>query len=151
MNSFSYYPTQVKGQALGFANQEMTSAAEAPRLFDRGFRMVYERLERLRIAVFNECENENLTRGMFLFPGELKSLQVPLKALIEVVFRSSPYHDAPFFRGLFLTSARQGSTPLSRLSHLLGQNYSHATPTTASREVFLRDFGAIDLAMRIAP
>ncbi len=48
---FQLLPDTVKGQALGFANQEMTSAAEAPRLFDRGFRMVYERLERVE----NSC------------------------------------------------------------------------------------------------
>jgi type VI secretion system protein ImpL len=142
---FQLLPDPVKGQALGFANQEMTSAAEALRLFDRGFRMIYERLELVRVSLLNDCESEELSRGMFLFPGELKSLQAPLKAFVDVLFRPSPYHDAPFFRGLFLTSARQGATPLSRLSYLLGQNYSHAMPTTPSREVFLRDFGSVIL------
>ncbi|PYJ71637.1 MAG: hypothetical protein DME76_01175 [Verrucomicrobia bacterium] len=142
---FEALPDQFKGQALGYANSELGNNADTSRFFEKAFRTMCERAERLRLAMIYEQERNDIPRGMFLFPAELKSLHAPLKAFVDVLFRPSPYRDAPFFRGLFLTSAHQGGSPSSRLAHLLGLNYSHAAPTRATRDLFLRDLFSVIL------
>jgi type VI secretion system protein ImpL len=149
INGFSEFfqglPDKVRGQALGYANPDLASNAEGSRILDRAFRTLCERLDRLRLSVVYEWDQEDVPRGMFLFPAEFKSLQAPIRSFVEVLFRPSPYRDAPIFRGLFFTSARQGTAPLSRLSYLLGSNFTHAAPNTLSRECFVRDLNMVIL------
>jgi type VI secretion system protein ImpL len=142
---FEALPDQVKGQAMGYVNSETVSNADAARFFEKAFRTMCERAERLRLAMVYEEGRDGATGGIFLFPAELRSLHSPLKAFVEVLFRPSPYRDAPFFRGLFLTSSRQAGSPLSRLSRLLGLHYAHLEPSGASRDLFLRDLFAVIL------
>ncbi len=142
---FEALPDQVKGQALGYVNSETVSNADAVRFFEKAFRTMCERAERLRLAMMYEEGRDGATRGIYLFPAELSSLHSPLKAFVEVLFRPSPYRDTPFFRGLFLTSARQAGTPLSRLSRLLGLRYAHHEPSGAIRDLFLRDLFTVIL------
>ena len=138
-------PDQEKGQALGHVNSDAVANADAGRFFDRAFRTICERAERLRLGLVYDQERADAARGMFLFPAELKSLHLPLKAFVDVLFRPSPYRDMPFFRGLFFTSARQAGSPLSRLARLLALNYTHATPKSASRDLFMRDLFSVIL------
>lgn len=137
---FQGLPEQAKGQALGYANTDALTSSDAARFFDRAFRAICARAEQLRLAVLNDAESVEAARSVFLFPPELKSLLAPLKAFVEVLFRPSPYRDAPFFRGLFFASSRQSGTPLSRLSRLLNAGYSPGAPKSPSRDLFLRDF-----------
>ena len=136
---FQALPDRVKGQALGYGNSETVSNTDIAGFFERAFHAVCERLERLRLAIIGEREQHAATRGTFLFPAEIRSFHAPLRAFVDVLFRPSPYRDAPFFRGLFFTSARQGGAPRSRLSRLLGVNYSRQEPSGASRDHFSRD------------
>jgi type VI secretion system protein ImpL len=149
INGFSEFfqslPDQTKGQVVGYANSELTSATEVPRWVDRAFRVICERLERVRLAVLNDCDQEVAPQGLFLFPAELKSLQSRLRAFTDVLFRQSPYRDAPPLRGLFFTSARGGGAPVSNLADLLQANYSNMIPSSVSRDNFLRDFSSIIL------
>jgi type VI secretion system protein ImpL len=134
------FPEQVKGQALGYVNSDLVVNSDPSRFFDRAFRTICARTERLRLATLNDAVELEPTRGMFLFPAELKSLQVPLKAFVDILLRPSPYRDAPFFRGLFFTSARQGGLPTSRVSRALGMNYSPPALEGPTRSLFVRDF-----------
>lgn len=136
---FEDLPDQVKGQALGYVNSDAVNLADASRFFDKAFRTMCERAERLRLSVISEQRRDEAPRGKFVFPAELKSLQLPLRAFVDVLFRPSPYRDAPFLRALFLTSARQAGSPVSRLSRLLAINYAHAKPTGINRDLFIRD------------
>jgi type VI secretion system protein ImpL len=142
---FQILPDQVKGQALGYAAADLAGANEAARLVDRAFRVISERLERLRLAVLNDFDSDIQSRGLFLFPAELKSLQSKVSVLTDVLFRPSPYRDAPPLRGLFFTSSRHGGAPLSRLSEMLQTNYASTSPTNVSRDNFVRDFGSVIL------
>jgi hypothetical protein len=136
---WSALPQQTAGQALGAVNSDPLNNSDAPRFLDRGFRTICERIERLRLAQIVEEQQESAVHRMFLFPAELKSLHVPLKAFVDVLFRPSPYQDVPFFRGFFLTSARQAGSPMSRLSRLLGSKYAHVEARRTNRDLFLRD------------
>jgi type VI secretion system protein ImpL len=127
------------GQAVGEVNADRASHSDAARFFDRAFRRICERLERVRLAQIADEQHETALHRTFLFPAELKSLQVPLKAFVDILFRPSSYRDAPFFRGLFLTSARQAGVPNSRLSRLLGARYDHVETGRANRDYFVRD------------
>ena len=142
---WSDLPDQVKGQALGYVNSDAVNNSDASRFFDKAFRTICERAERVRLGMMFEERQEQAAHGMFLFPAELKSLQVPLKSFVDVLFRPSPYRDAPFFRGLFLASGRQAGTAISRLSRLLGFNYAHGEPKGTSRDLFSRDLYSVIL------
>ena len=142
---FGALPDQTKGQALGHVNSDAMNNSDAGRFFERAFRTIYARAERLRLAALLEQEQLEPSLGIFLLPAELKSLQAPLRSFVEVLFRPSPYHDAPFFRGLFFLSARQTSNSVSRLARLFGLSYSRNAPQKPSRDIFLRDFFAVVL------
>lgn len=138
-------PDQFKGQAVGLVNSDVSSNSDAGRFFDRALRSICERAERVRLAFIQDEQRGDAAPGLFLFPAELKSLQAPLKAFVDVLFRPSPYRDAPFFRGFFLTSARQAGSPISRLSRVLGVHYSHVNAAGTSRDNFVRDIFSVIL------
>jgi type VI secretion system protein ImpL len=142
---FGALPDQFKGQALGYVNSDAVNDSDTSRFLERAFRTLCERAERLRLATLCDEERTDAPRGKFLFPAELQSLHTPLKTFVDVLFRPSPYRDAPFFRGLFLTSARQAGVPLSRLAHLLAVNYSHAAQVGTTRDCFQRDLFSVIL------
>src|SRR5215510_9132640 len=142
---FEALPEQVRGQAFGQVNPEALSDSDVSRFFDSAFRRICERTERLRLALLYERERADQTKGTFLFPAELKSLQTPLKAFVDVLFRASPYQDVPLFRGLFFASARQSGNARSRLSRLLGLNYVQSEVNRTSRDLFARDLFSVIL------
>ena len=141
---FAALPDRVRSQALGHVNSDSQNT-DASRFFDRTYRNICERAQRLRLAFLNEEEKIDVTHGTFLFPAELQCLYAPLKAFIDVLFRPSPYRDMPLFRGLFLASARQAGSPSSPLSRLLGLNYAQSPPTGTTRDLFLRDIFSVIL------
>ena len=142
---FGALPPGVNTQASGYINAENANNADAGRFFEKAFGTICERTECLRLALIQNEERDHRARETFLFPAELRSLHAPLKAFVEVLFRPSPYRDAPFFRGLFLTSACQAGSPSSHLSRLLGLNYTHKEKFGAPRDHFLRDFFSLIL------
>src|SRR5262249_6377479 len=78
---FQVLPDQVKAQAIGYATSDLPGANETLRLVDRAFRVISERLERLRLAVLNDFDSGVPPHSLFLFPIELKSLQAKVTAL----------------------------------------------------------------------
>ena len=142
---FDALPEQVRGQAFGQVNPEALNDSDVSRFFDQAFRRICERTERLRLALLYERERADETKGMFLFPAELKNLQTPLRAFVDVLFRPSPYRDVPLFRGLFFASARQSGSPRSRLARLLGLNYAQSELNRTSRDFFTRDLFSVIL------
>ena len=132
-------PDKANAQAAGEVNPDPINHSDPARFFDRAFHRICERVERIRLAQIVEEEQETAVQRMFLFPAELKSLQVPLKAFVDVLFRPSSYRDVPFLRGFFLTSGRQSGPATSRLSRLLGSRYVHPQAASTTRDFFLRD------------
>ena len=149
-------PDKANAQAAGEVNPDPLHNSDPARFFDKAFHRICERVDRIRLAQIVEEERETAAQRMFLFPAELKSLQVPLKAFVDVLFRPSSYRDVPFLRGFFLTSGRQSGAPTSRLSRLLGYRYAPAQAASATRDFFLRDLYSTilpsdrNLAMRTA-
>jgi type VI secretion system protein ImpL len=96
---FEALPDQVKGQALGYVNADPINNSDPSRFLGKAFAAICQRAERLRLAMLCDEERNNASRGIFVFPAELRSLQSPLQAFVDVLFRPSPYRDTPFFRG----------------------------------------------------
>ena len=143
---FDALPEPLRGQAFGYLNPEAFNGSDPFRFFDKAVRTIVDRLARVRLAVLREAERAEFTRGMFLFPAEVKSLQLPIKAMMEILFRPSPYRDAPFCRGILFTSVRRSGAPISRLAHVLGTNYKARISDASKQEMFARDLFSTILA-----
>ncbi|MBU2546855.1 MAG: hypothetical protein KKB20_00465 [Proteobacteria bacterium] len=137
---FSLVPDKVREQVLGLMNKEAARKAGAPEFFQSGFHGLIERLRRLRLSILMDVKNERTADRVFLFPEELESLQAPLEAVLKTLFAENPYENTPFFRGLFLASARQQGRPLSSfLARYQAEDVLEPqTPRTDS--FFLKDF-----------
>ena len=135
---FESLPDSVKAQAMGYVNSDPVTAGAAG-FPQRAFRTICERAARLQIAALADEDRDDAARRLFVFPAELKTLQEPLKAFLDVLFRPSPYQDPPFFRGIFFSTSRQESASASRLARSLGLNYSKREWSIPSRDLFSRD------------
>jgi type VI secretion system protein ImpL len=51
----------------------------------------------------------------FRFPAHLLKLEAPLKGFVDAVFGETRYDEAPWLRGVYLTSATQEGSPIDRL------------------------------------
>ena len=80
-------PDKANAQAAGEVNPDPIHNSDAGRFFDKAFHRICERVERIRLAQIVEDQQETALQRMFLFPAKLKSLQVPLKSFVEVLFR----------------------------------------------------------------
>lgn len=88
-----------------------------------------------------------LTRraGIFRFPAQIERIETPLRILIETVFGESRYHEAPWLRGFYLSSATQEGSPLDRMLLEIAGTYGlqpERPPARAHRETrsyFLHD------------
>ncbi len=136
---FGALPENVFGQAMGFANSDPESPAQAASFFERGFRSICEKLNRLRLGLIEGEEQPAILRPLFLFPEEFRSLREPLRAFVDVFFRQSSYQEAPYFRGFFFTGAQQAGSPASRLSRALGFEPLPSSPVAIARNFFVGD------------
>ena len=139
-------PDAMRGQAMGVVNDDPGSQTGATGFLDRGFRVIADRLDRLRLARMDEEGEAATQRKLFLFPEEFRYLRGPLLAFVTALFRQSPYQETPLLRGLFFTSARQGDAPRSRLAQAFGFAASTAGPAVAGGAFFARDVFSLILA-----
>jgi type VI secretion system protein ImpL len=78
---------------------------------------INERLRQVRLALYNK---EQLPTGAqrwksWCFPEEVQALQEPLRAFMRTLFGENSWQLQPWFRGIFLCSARQGGASFSLL------------------------------------
>ena len=141
---FESVPDSAKAQAMGFVNSDPINAGAAG-FPQRAFQTICERAARLQVASLAEIDRDDAARRLFIFPAELTTLQEPLKAFLDVLFRPSPYQDPPFFRGIFFAASRQDGAPTSRLARILGLQYSKREWASQSRDLFSRDLLSVIL------
>lgn len=92
-------------------------------LFASGFSALVERLERRlidRLQTERAPERRALMSG---FPLQVASLAEPINAFLDGAFRGSRIDQAPFLRGVYLTSATQVGAPLDRLAGALARSF----------------------------
>ncbi len=79
--------------------------------------------------------------SFLLLPEEFVRLEGPLSTFLGALFKQTPYHDQPLFRGLYFTSARQQGRPFSKLLTSLGLP-AIEQKTVSEKSGFLHDFFA---------
>jgi len=92
-------------------------------LFQSGLAALVERLDRRlldRLQAERAPERRSLMSG---FPIQVASLAEPINAFLEDAFRGSRIDQAPFLRGVYLTSATQVGAPLDRLAGALARSF----------------------------
>ncbi|EYD77452.1 IcmF-related protein [Rubellimicrobium mesophilum DSM 19309] len=81
---------------------------------------------------------------IFRFPAQLLRLDAPLKLLTDAVFGETRYDEAPWLRGIYLTSATQEGSPIDRLVTELAEGFGLPVQAAAparrgdKRSFFLR-------------
>src|SRR5262249_51913281 len=79
-------------------------------------------------------------RNIYLFPEELRTVAQNLTHYCDVLFRETRYNESPFLRGIYLTSALQSGTAISRMLERLGISAQGSRVSEGSRSYFLQDF-----------
>jgi type VI secretion system protein ImpL len=136
---FGRLPDGSVDQAMGAANAE-TDAQDAGAAAERAFRTIGGRLHALRLATLSETEGATAEdpSHVFLFVEEFKMLERPLRAFVEALFRRSPYHETPTFRGIYFSSAAQNRATASQLAPRMGLETRVVSGERASRAFFAR-------------
>lgn len=109
----------------------------------RGFEDLLARLSDQVVARMH-ADNDVKRRGLiFGFPQQVNLLAQPLAALIATLGEGARFADAPWVRGIYLTSATQQGRPIERvlagLSTQLGLSPPPATRAGQGRSYFLKD------------
>jgi type VI secretion system protein ImpL len=146
---FACVPERMLKQVFGYVHAAPLHIGEQqPALAELRFDPVYgglvERLQQLRLAIFNEptLPPATLRQQIFCFPEEFRALQQPLSLFTETLCASNPYQRTPFLRGLFFCSAQQQGTPVSLLRRQFRLEGQSSAPQKGMQGYFLHDFFA---------
>jgi type VI secretion system protein ImpL len=115
----SLSPAEAEGaeflsQAMGFTNENLDEDWEAT--YKRASSFLSARLKEIRqilIHKFREIATE-----CHLFPGEFDGILSNLLLFTKEVFEEDTYHERPYFRGLYFSSAKESGDPNPRYSDL---------------------------------
>src|SRR5262249_27992345 len=122
---------------------DQSSDATASFAFETVFASLVERLQEIRLSLFNEerVPPTPLHQKLFCFPEEFRALQQPLKTFITTFLLPHPsLRHTPFLRGLFFCSAQQQGVPVSFLRRELHFDGPRRALEGGARTYFLHDF-----------
>ncbi|MCQ9154982.1 type VI secretion system membrane subunit TssM [Acidomonas methanolica] len=91
--------------------------------FPAEFAALVERLDRRLIDRLQAERAQDRRALMSGFPLQVASLADPIRSFLDGAFRDSRLDQAPFLRGVYLTSAAQVGAPLDRLSGALARSF----------------------------
>lgn len=128
-----------RNEMLGWTNPSF-DMKDPRRIVQDALRSIRERAAALRPDLLKDEDNPKRLRGIFLFTEELRGLEELLERFCEVVFRETQYHEAPFLRGIYLTSSIQQGTTMSRMLERLLPGLKSTELGGQQRSYFLRDF-----------
>lgn len=136
---FGYFPRSSLSRAMGGLNDDKSLVDPKPFL-NKIFDDVYDRLSVLRLVLLGETAVDVLNPHAVIFPEEFEGIKSSLGVYLNSVFERSPYKEKSFFRGLFFSSAAQGSTPLSSFLPGFGMADELLKPSSAKQSYFLKEF-----------
>jgi type VI secretion system protein ImpL len=150
---FDCLPEQTWKQVFGYINemQPKTGTQQPQPVSPQDFATIFagfvERLQQLRLSIYNEekIPSETRRQKIFCFPEEFRALQQPLSTFVETLFAENPYQYTPFFRGIFFSSVPQGGTPLSLLRRQLRIDTSVSPLARSTKTYFLHDLFSVVL------
>jgi type VI secretion system protein ImpL len=96
-------PDNLQQDMLGWSNPHDPETVFQGAWIDKAFEELHRSLVHTQLELFATERHLARASEIFLFPGELHRLAVPLRALLEETFRPSVYHAGFLFRGFYLT------------------------------------------------
>lgn len=146
---FACLPERTWQQVFGYVHAAQPSTAgqrpggTTPFAFETVFASLVERLQQLRLALFNEDRIPPIAlhQKIFCFAEEFQALQHPLGTFLATFLLPHPsLHYTPFLRGLFFCSAQQQGVPVSLLRRELHFDGPRRALEGGARAYFLHDF-----------
>jgi type VI secretion system protein ImpL len=108
---------QDRAQPWGAYLLELSESAESDpaELFEGKMQELYEKLCSLRLSKLS-IERNLVRKGLiFDFPNQFSAATDKLTEFVNLLFRTNPYQEAPWFAGVYFTSGTQEGTPIERL------------------------------------
>jgi type VI secretion system protein ImpL len=96
-----HMPDETFDNLFGWSNPHLLDSAFSPAWVDEAFDDVNEVLLRRQLEMLAESKTVADADGVFLFPFELERLRVPLRILLDCVFRTTAYSSSHLLRGIY--------------------------------------------------
>ena len=130
-------PDGLQQNMIGWSNPHDLEVVFQGTWIDKAFEELHRGLVHVQVELLATGEPGDGASALFLFPGELRRLGQPLRALLEEIFRPSAYHAGLVLRGFYLTG--QGRVTARPCRQLLRrspgtQGVPGAWPRRAARE-----------------
>lgn len=137
---FNYFPSQVQDQAMGMLNERYSEHSSVTRFVEHAFLRVSKQLDKLRLSVVGNMDTANVDIKAMLFPNEFVELSGKLTQFVKIAFKKNDYHEHPYLRGLYFTSALQEGLPISNVFPRIGFPDEVVPQSTDHKSFFLKDF-----------
>lgn len=107
---FDALPEDRTEQAMGILNRELSMFWKE--FLNKAFDELSVKLKDLRLVHANLLADTPVPR-LLVFPNEFDQLKPGLEVFARAVLEENPYQQTPLFRGIYFSSAKQTSVPLS--------------------------------------
>lgn len=136
---FGRLPEKRRNEMLGWTNDSL-EPRDPRELVGEAMGVIHDRVDALQPTYLHDESRPERLRGIFLFPQELDALEERLGLFAERVFGETRYAEAPFLRGIYLTSGLQKGSTISRMLERLGMLRGTTEQREDARSYFLFDF-----------
>ena len=86
---------------FGWSNPHLLDSAFSPAWVDEAFDDTNEVLLSRQLEMLAESKTVADADGVFLFPFELERLRIPVRILLDCLFRTTAYHSSHLLRGIY--------------------------------------------------
>jgi len=86
-------------------------------MFEVRMQELYERLCEQRLSKVARERNEHRKQLILDFPNQFQSASTKLTEFVNLLFKSNPYQEVPWFAGVYFTSGTQEGTPIERITN----------------------------------
>ncbi|HEX5719905.1 MAG TPA: type VI secretion system protein [Thermoanaerobaculia bacterium] len=125
----SLLPPRLRDEMLGWSSPFGSDAAYRSGWVDEAFSAAGKRMDDLQMEVF--ADTPDAADSLFVLPGAVRSLNVPVRAVLDQLFKSSAYHESLILRGIYLCGREEEAAEESGAGSTAGK--------TARRSFFLKD------------
>ncbi|MDN3380860.1 MULTISPECIES: type VI secretion system membrane subunit TssM [unclassified Pseudoalteromonas] len=99
---------------LDISEDQQNDPAE---MFELRMEELYARLCEQRMGKVARERNEHRKQLILDFPNQFKSASTKLTEFVNLLFKSNPYQEVPWFAGVYFTSGTQEGTPIERVNN----------------------------------
>src|SRR5262249_277712 len=96
-------PDNLQQDMIGWSNPHTPDVMFQTEWIDEAFVDLHRSIVQLQVELLAVNRRVERATELFLFSGELQLIALPLRALLEGMFRPSVYRSASLFRGFYLS------------------------------------------------